>query len=226
MRAGKHRKSKPEARPRRALVQRPGMALPVVRLNREKQWRDVYHRLLTLTWPRFFLVVAAWYVAINVAFALLYQLEPGAIGLVKTYQDADYYYSLSFNGRSYTIMRDAALVANAQLADPTHWAWRTSDESYIRVRAVANGTSYGDASGTPVRGGVVNGTWLPRVKWQVWTQDNTVFEFAEEARQSQDDVRMGSYLKMASRALRCALEIYRDRLAQNRAEMELKEKLK
>ena len=53
-----------------------------------------------------------------------------------------------------------------------------------------------------------------------------VFEFAEEARQSQDDVRMGSYLKMASRALRCALEIYRDRLAQNRAEMELKEKLK
>ena len=44
-------------------------------------------------------------------------------------------------------------------------------------------------------------------------------EFLEEARNSQDDVRMGAYLKMASRSLRCAMEIYGDRLAQNRAEM-------
>jgi hypothetical protein len=42
-------------------------------------------------------------------------------------------------------------------------------------------------------------------------------EFLEEARQSKDDVRMGAYLKMASRSMRCALEIYGDRLAQNRA---------
>ena len=42
-------------------------------------------------------------------------------------------------------------------------------------------------------------------------------EFLEEARNSQDDVRMGFYLKTASRTVRCALEIYGDHLAQNRA---------
>ena len=47
-----------------------------------------------------------------------------------------------------------------------------------------------------------------------------VVEFAEEAQNSQDDVRMGAYLRMASRSLRLALEMYADRLAQNRAEME------
>ena len=49
-------------------------------------------------------------------------------------------------------------------------------------------------------------------------------EFAEEAQNSQDDARMGAYLKMASRCLRCAMELYGERLAQNRAEMEAGEK--
>jgi hypothetical protein len=37
-------------------------------------------------------------------------------------------------------------------------------------------------------------------------------EFVEEARQSSDDVRLGAYLKMASRCLRCALEMYGEHL--------------
>jgi hypothetical protein len=48
-------------------------------------------------------------------------------------------------------------------------------------------------------------------------------EFAEQARNS-DDVRMGAYLKMASRCLRCAMELYGEHLAQNRVEMEKGEK--
>ena len=44
-------------------------------------------------------------------------------------------------------------------------------------------------------------------------------QFVEEARQSQDDVRLGAYLKMASRCMRCALEMYGEHLAQNRREM-------
>ena len=44
--------------------------------------------------------------------------------------------------------------------------------------------------------------------------------FVEEARQSEDDVRLGVYLRMASRCMRCALEMYGEHLAQNRAEME------
>jgi hypothetical protein len=50
-------------------------------------------------------------------------------------------------------------------------------------------------------------------------------EFLEEARNSHDDVRMGAYLKMASRSLRCAMEIYGDHLAQNRVEMKRGENL-
>jgi hypothetical protein len=45
-------------------------------------------------------------------------------------------------------------------------------------------------------------------------------QFVEEARQSEDDVRLGVYLRMASRCMRCALEMYGEHLAQNRAEME------
>jgi hypothetical protein len=50
-------------------------------------------------------------------------------------------------------------------------------------------------------------------------------EFLEEARLSQDEVRLGAYLKLASRSMRCALEIYGDRLAQNRVAMEQGEKV-
>ena len=35
-------------------------------------------------------------------------------------------------------------------------------------------------------------------------------EFVEEARHAKDDVTLGAYLKMASRAMRCALEMYGD----------------
>lgn len=49
-------------------------------------------------------------------------------------------------------------------------------------------------------------------------------EFVEEARHSEDDVRLGSYLKLASRSLRIALEMYGERLAQNRADIKQGEK--
>ena len=39
---------------------------------------------------------------------------------------------------------------------------------------------------------------------------------AEEARAARDVLRLGVYLKMAARALRCALETYNEHLAQNR----------
>ena len=47
-----------------------------------------------------------------------------------------------------------------------------------------------------------------------------VAEFIEASRHAENDVMMGAYLRMASRAMRTALEIYQDHLAQNRAEME------
>ena len=39
-------------------------------------------------------------------------------------------------------------------------------------------------------------------------------QFVEEARQSEDDARLGVYLRMASRCMRCALEMYGEHLIQ------------
>ena len=47
----------------------------------------------------------------------------------------------------------------------------------------------------------------------------TVIEFTDAARYAKDDVTLGAYLKMASRAMRCALEIYGDHLSENKKEI-------
>ena len=45
----------------------------------EHLWQDLYHRALTITWPRFFGTAVLIFLAFNVLFALLYQLVPGGI---------------------------------------------------------------------------------------------------------------------------------------------------
>lgn len=40
---------------------------------------DMYHFVLTLSWPRFFAALAAGFVAVNTLFAALYSLSPGCI---------------------------------------------------------------------------------------------------------------------------------------------------
>ncbi len=42
-------------------------------------WRDPYHIALTLSWPRFFVLILVLDLAINFVFALLYVAEPGSI---------------------------------------------------------------------------------------------------------------------------------------------------
>lgn len=49
-----------------------------------------------------------------------------------------------------------------------------------------------------------------------------VLQFAEAARDADDDARLGVYLRLASRSLRCALEMHGEHLAQ-RAEMKMGE---
>ena len=40
---------------------------------------DLYHRFLTMPWPGFFVAIAVAYVLFNVAFAMLYMLQPGDV---------------------------------------------------------------------------------------------------------------------------------------------------
>jgi inward rectifier potassium channel len=46
----------------------------------ESRWRDLYHGLLSMTWPRFLALVVGSYVAANLMFASLYTMLPDAIG--------------------------------------------------------------------------------------------------------------------------------------------------
>ncbi len=64
-----------------------------VRLNDDNPWwRDLYHRGLTLSWPRFLLLGGAFYMLANVAFALLYLLDPGGIASARPGAFADAFF--------------------------------------------------------------------------------------------------------------------------------------
>ncbi|MYM95680.1 ion channel [Duganella vulcania] len=44
-----------------------------------RYWGDIYHWMLTLSWPRFFLLVGVLYMVTNVGFALAFYLVPGSV---------------------------------------------------------------------------------------------------------------------------------------------------
>lgn len=56
-------------------------SIEFVKINTgQREWRDAYHWVLSLTWPRFALVLLASYLAINCLFAFLYAIVPNCIG--------------------------------------------------------------------------------------------------------------------------------------------------
>ncbi len=68
--------------PKRAIrLEAKAAALPVVITIGQKRTplEDVYHWILTRTWPQFFGVVAGVFVFLNAFFALVYMMVPGAI---------------------------------------------------------------------------------------------------------------------------------------------------
>ncbi len=106
-----------------------------------------------------------------------WSLDTGSIALNRRGSDrtSSRYYTLVFNGRSFDLVRGAPRVGTPSLTNPTHWEWKSTDESFIRVRAEGNGLS------TATRGGYFGATALPRYKWQVWTPDGTRYDFEEDA---------------------------------------------
>jgi inward rectifier potassium channel len=99
--------------PSRRLIQRRGPPT-VVRLGRQRQWRDVYHRMLTLSWPRFFVVMAAWYIGLNVAFALLYMADQDAIAEARpgSFADAFFFSVQTVATIGYGVMHPQSLYGN------------------------------------------------------------------------------------------------------------------
>ncbi|PSN13637.1 ATP-sensitive inward rectifier potassium channel 10 [filamentous cyanobacterium CCT1] len=71
---------KPRLRSAQRIMARDGEMPTIVRLGEVKTpWRDLYHRLLRLSWPAFVLVLALSYLAINALFALAYLARDGGI---------------------------------------------------------------------------------------------------------------------------------------------------
>ncbi len=109
-------------------------------------------------------------------------LEMPSIGLQRTYTDSVVYYSLSVGGVNTQLARGAALVGSPNPAIPSDWEWNTTDESYIRVRAVAAGTTNGSYAAPLTSGRSVSTHQgaLARYYWKVRMPDNSTYEFAED----------------------------------------------
>jgi inward rectifier potassium channel len=87
----------------------------VIRLGVEREWfGDLYHRTLTITWPKFFIVGLASYLATNVVFALLYLAQPGSIANAPTggFPDAFFFSVETIATIGYGVMSPATLYAN------------------------------------------------------------------------------------------------------------------
>ena len=55
-------------------------------------WRDLYHWILSLSWPRFTLVVLALYMGLNLSFAACYVAQPGSIAEMPPHSFADAFF--------------------------------------------------------------------------------------------------------------------------------------
>ncbi|HEY0071713.1 MAG TPA: hypothetical protein VGE04_17240, partial [Chloroflexia bacterium] len=102
-----------------------------------------------------------------------WSLDTGFVALNKTNnaEDGDRYYTLVFNGLSFDLQRGPAIVGNPKIYVPTHWSWRATDETFIKVQAVANGGS----------GRYKDGAQYDSYKWQVWSKDGTRYDFVQES---------------------------------------------
>jgi RHS repeat-associated protein len=115
-----------------------------------------------------------------------WSLDTGAVVLNKiqitSAQTVDHY-AMSFNGRSYDLIRAEAHAQyytdnNPNTPNPddiTHWVWRPTDESFIRVWVEEITPSY------PGRGGYEGATPYARHRWKVWDADGTRYEFDQDA---------------------------------------------
>ncbi|HEX8898247.1 MAG TPA: ion channel, partial [Chthoniobacterales bacterium] len=66
-------------RPHRPIATRAGRT-EFLKINAAVSgWRDSYHWILSLTWPRFALFLASSYIVINLLFAILYAARPNCI---------------------------------------------------------------------------------------------------------------------------------------------------
>ncbi|MFS6826902.1 ion channel [Cyanobium sp. ATX-6F1] len=80
-------------------------------------WREPYHLMLAIPWPGFVGLIAASYLALNLAFALLYLLDPGGIGGVPGggpagFAEAFFFSVQTLGSIGYGVLHPASLWVN------------------------------------------------------------------------------------------------------------------
>jgi inward rectifier potassium channel len=84
-----------QRRPRRAVrrTMRFGISGSVRLISeRERRWPDLYHAVLTVSWPGYFAIVGAVYFGFNAVFALIYLIDPNGIANARPGSFADAFF--------------------------------------------------------------------------------------------------------------------------------------
>ncbi|MGF1566964.1 MAG: ion channel [Nodosilinea sp.] len=103
-------------RPSQRIIVRDGEYPDIVRIgDPQPPWRDLYHRLLTLSWPGFIGSLALTYLAINLLFALAYVADANAIANArpKSLLDAFFFSVQTMASIGYGAMYPQTVYANS-----------------------------------------------------------------------------------------------------------------
>ena len=104
------------ARARAARLPTTGRSSSILRVGLREPWHgDLYHRALTLSWPRFLAVASLIYFLANAGFALLYLAQPGSINAAVpgSFADAFFFSVQTFGTIGYGVMSPATTWANS-----------------------------------------------------------------------------------------------------------------
>ena len=99
----------------RSLARLPrGQRMAIVKGQDKGRFMDFYHQVLTVSWPWFFLELAAAFVAVNLAFAFLYVLDRGGIANARpgSFADAFFFSVQTLGTLGYGVMAPKTLYTN------------------------------------------------------------------------------------------------------------------
>ena len=102
-------------RPIRSLARLPrGQRIAVVKGQDSGRFLDLYHNILTVSWPWFFFQLAAAFIVINLAFAILYVIDRGGIVNARpgSFADAFFFSVQTLGTLGYGVMAPRTLYAN------------------------------------------------------------------------------------------------------------------
>jgi inward rectifier potassium channel len=99
--------SKPSTRRRRSVTVTLGKT-EVTKLGEDGfRWSDVYHVIMSLTWPRFFAGMIGVYLLVNLVFACAYELGDGAVSNAHTFVDCFFFSIETLATVGYGVMNPA-----------------------------------------------------------------------------------------------------------------------